>query len=343
VNLTSPIEGPPLLSILIPTYNRANHLKQLLEELELQLCLSSPGSIEVIVSDNCSVDDTALICKKASESSLYIRCISRRENIGPDENFLSLVNQVKGAYFWMLGDDDLPRRGFLPLLLDLLRSKKPTLLYMDSFWHSRVFPSMLEPIKSLDIRQYNAIDFARTHHIWTTFISSWIVSRHAMTRSGITSDSLALGVGSYFIQLGWIIPLFAIKGAALYSLPQKCILATSSNQRGDHFLGTFCISYPDAVVRLAGEGSPLARSLISPFLVSYLPRLILGVRLSQIGDRVDVLPYLFPAAKRLWSYPAYWAFCLPVLILPLKVIQFLQVLLKRLKGKAKICLKRISN
>lgn len=48
----------PLLSICIPTYNHAELLK-LLVSLVPQLLLT--GSVEIVVSDNCSTDHTAEI------------------------------------------------------------------------------------------------------------------------------------------------------------------------------------------------------------------------------------------------------------------------------------------
>ena len=51
----------PLLSICIPTYNRSGYLEQCLESIVHQ---ERFDEIEVIISDNCSTDDTEAVCKK---------------------------------------------------------------------------------------------------------------------------------------------------------------------------------------------------------------------------------------------------------------------------------------
>ena len=48
---------PPLLTIGIPTYNRAKFLRRLLEQLRTELA-GLDGQVEVLVSDNASTDDT---------------------------------------------------------------------------------------------------------------------------------------------------------------------------------------------------------------------------------------------------------------------------------------------
>lgn len=325
-------EEPPLLSILIPTYNRAWHLEQLLREIRPQLSECPQESIEIIISDNCSTDETSLICKEAAASVPSIRYIWQSHNIGPDQNFLQLIGRATGMYFWLLGDDDLPRRGLLPLLIKLLTGENPDLLYLPSIWRPNICPSDLDPIFSLSFEKANPVEFARKHHIWTTFISAWIVNRNTLHSSGITLDALALGAGSYFIQLGWILPLLVNKNHKLYSLAEPSVLATSSNERGSHFLKTFSINYPDEVVRLAGFATATSRSLITPFLATYLPALILNIRLSRLGEPVNIWPYLLPMIKRLWSYLGFWIYCFPVLFIPSPLIPFLHKQAKRFRA-----------
>ena len=311
----------PLLSILIPTYNRASYLDKLLEELQIQLRDCPEGSVEVIISDNCSSDETSQICSQTCKPNSFLRYIKQAHNIGPDNNFLALIKEVRGSYFWLFGDDDLPRRGLLSLLVQVLQSKSPALLYLPSTWLPHICSSDLDPISNLKLEADNPIAYAQKHHIWTTFISAWIVSRAALDNCGITLEVVSQGIGSYFIQLGWILPLLNNKRHNFYSITDICILATSSNQRGGHFLRTFCINYPDAVVRLTGGNKLLSRSLVSPFLTSYLPSLILSIRLSRLGDRVKVWPQLLAMSKRLWTYSGFWFFCIPIIVIPTPLIR----------------------
>ena len=58
---------PPLVSIAVPTYNRANSF---LKESLASAINQTYQNIEVIVSDNCSTDNTELVVKSFNDSRL---------------------------------------------------------------------------------------------------------------------------------------------------------------------------------------------------------------------------------------------------------------------------------
>jgi glycosyltransferase involved in cell wall biosynthesis len=112
-----------LLSICIPTYNRVRYLKELLPTVLGQIDI---GDIEVVVSDNASVDGTGDFL-----SSLEHHCFrwwTNDVNIGGDRNFLKCVAEAKGEYVWLFGDDDIMPEGIVSKVVDFLRNNKPVLL-----------------------------------------------------------------------------------------------------------------------------------------------------------------------------------------------------------------------
>ena len=102
----------PLVSIAIPTYNRANGY--LREALQASLGQSYPA-IEIIVSDNFSSDNTEEVVKSYSDSR--IRYFRQSENIGANNNFNFCLEQARGAYFLLLPDDDLIDYDFIDLCM----------------------------------------------------------------------------------------------------------------------------------------------------------------------------------------------------------------------------------
>jgi len=103
----------PLISIGIPTYNRANgFLKNAIESALSQ----TYGNIEVIVSDNCSPDNTPEVVKSIKDNR--IRYFRQKENIGPNNNFNFCVSQARGEYFLLLQDDDLIDNDFVEICLE---------------------------------------------------------------------------------------------------------------------------------------------------------------------------------------------------------------------------------
>src|SRR5438128_1806612 len=97
----------PLLSICIPTFNRADCLKQCLESIVSQFADPAiKDKVEVVVSDNASTDNTEAVVKQFLDRFSNIHYRKNPENLGFDRNALALVEKARGEFVWFLGDDD---------------------------------------------------------------------------------------------------------------------------------------------------------------------------------------------------------------------------------------------
>lgn len=109
-----------LLSICIPTFNRANFLKRCLESIFLQITDELP--IEIIVSDNGSPDETPEIINKYKDNP-KLKSFRHPENIGPMKNCLYAIRDLaKGEFCWIIGDDDYIIKGGIEVILNLLKT-----------------------------------------------------------------------------------------------------------------------------------------------------------------------------------------------------------------------------
>lgn len=98
----------PLVTIAIPTYNRADtYLKHTLQSALEQ----SYENLEIIVSDNCSADHTEQVVNEFNDSR--IRYVKHSQNIGHFNNFKFCIEQARGDYFLLLQDDDLIDQDFV--------------------------------------------------------------------------------------------------------------------------------------------------------------------------------------------------------------------------------------
>ncbi len=96
-----------LLTIAIPTYNRANLLDKQLT------CLSKSikgfeSECEIVVSDNCSTDYTQEVIKKWQQyfQNVAFQANRNSENIGVMKNIAYCINAATSKYIWTIGDDD---------------------------------------------------------------------------------------------------------------------------------------------------------------------------------------------------------------------------------------------
>lgn len=95
----------PLVSILIPTYNRPVYFEQALKSALNQ----TYGNIEIIVSDNSDNKQTQQIVQRyaAGPNGSKIRYFKNKTNIGPIANQQQCLNLANGTYVNYLMDDDL--------------------------------------------------------------------------------------------------------------------------------------------------------------------------------------------------------------------------------------------
>jgi len=96
------MKSTPLVTIAIPTYNRASgYLPQ-----ALQCALRQTyQNLEIFISDNCSTDKTPALVSSISDPR--IRYFRHPKNIGGNNNFNFCIQEAKGKYLLLLHDDDM--------------------------------------------------------------------------------------------------------------------------------------------------------------------------------------------------------------------------------------------
>ncbi len=90
-------------SIGVPAYNAAHTLGECLKTLREQTL----EDLEIVVSDNCSTDETPELLAAAAAEDPRIRVIRQKENIGSLKNFQAVLHAATGPYFMWRADDDL--------------------------------------------------------------------------------------------------------------------------------------------------------------------------------------------------------------------------------------------
>lgn len=120
----------PLLSICIPTFNRAGYLRDALESIAVQL-RDDPTlkrEVEVVVADNASTDNTEGTARSFAGAFDHFRYIKNPTNVGFDGNVNIAVRAASGVYGWYLGDDDIIIGGAIVHILKLCRGQDYALI-----------------------------------------------------------------------------------------------------------------------------------------------------------------------------------------------------------------------
>lgn len=94
----------PLLSIVIPTYNREAAMQLLLADIDVVL-QSHRDQVQVVICNNASTDGTnTLIEHYRPRWGDALKVVARKTNIGMEGNIACSMQEGDGKYIWMLSD-----------------------------------------------------------------------------------------------------------------------------------------------------------------------------------------------------------------------------------------------
>jgi len=115
----------PLVSVLIPTFNRAEEIRKTLQSV----IDNKFSNLEIIVFDNQSTDDTKRIVENFSKNSKQLKYFCQPKNLGPLENWKSALNVAKGKYVHWLWSDDWVENDFYLKMTERLEKDSSTIAF----------------------------------------------------------------------------------------------------------------------------------------------------------------------------------------------------------------------
>jgi glycosyltransferase involved in cell wall biosynthesis len=128
-----------LISITIPTFNRAPFLDAC---LEYHIPLARKHNVKIFISDNASDDYTQEVVKRRCAEYSLISYIRNQDNVGADANFEQALKLADTEYVWLLGDTyTIPEKG-LDYLVNLLTSCSANYDLIVFNWKNRVKDTM---------------------------------------------------------------------------------------------------------------------------------------------------------------------------------------------------------
>lgn len=237
----------PLLSIAVPTYNRANLLDLCLTRIIEQLPIN--GEVEVLISNNASTDETQQVVKKHQLAYPQLRYSENEKNGGPDFNIAKAFELATGKYVWVFSDDDLLLPKALEKLLPLLKQEFGVITLAPSFYRHSIHEVIITSDLPLSYTAYDDPNkFAKDVHFWLTYITGVITNKDLVK----DADTLYQYTNSFMIQLGWTMPAL-FKGKPSVRITTPLILGRSLETLDFKLFHVFGASYPVVLEGLAAQ------------------------------------------------------------------------------------------
>lgn len=304
----------PLLTIAIPTFNRARYLRELLANLLDQL--ANQSTVELLVSDNASSDDTHLVVEEFENRGLTLRYLRNDTNIGADANFLRCFEQALGHYVWIFGDDDIIVPGGISKILSLLRARDYSLVYVNqyAFRNDPIAARSSDKFDRLAQILPSGLQLARKVGATIGFISAMIVNKDlyfAIPHRALTDYN-----GTNLMQLGWVCPLLAADSRTLF-VWDRIVGARGGNTGGWGIGKVFGVNFAKVIDSSLGNRKDITRALQKCMLQAWFPNMIMEIRRGT-GSKFEtenIRDILEPIYKTRLSY---WVYVFPHIVLPLR-------------------------
>lgn len=202
------------LSICVATRNRAGYLAEMLDSLMPQL----NDSVEVVIVDGASSDETVDVVARYSREHPAVRGVRLERNGGFDTDYDRAVSEARGAFCWLMTDDDTVRPGAVDAILVALESTPSLVVLNAEDWSVE----LAHQLKSHRVpvhtdRRYGAGEDERLFadlgfHL--SFIGATVIDR----RLWLSRDRSAY-VGSAFVHFGVIFQAPLPHGAVFLAEP----------------------------------------------------------------------------------------------------------------------------
>ena len=118
------LKKEPLVSIGVPVFNGEKRLANALDSLLLQ----DYSNLEIIISDNASIDTTPEICEKYIRNDSRIRYYRSEENRGAIWNFNRVFELSSGEYFLWAAHDDQREPAFVSACVEKMEQHPEAVL-----------------------------------------------------------------------------------------------------------------------------------------------------------------------------------------------------------------------
>lgn len=160
-----------LISLCIPTFNRAQFLKATLESIVAQEAFYATNDVEIVIADNRSDDNTEEIVTHFMQR--FPDKISFRKNpvnIGPEKNFHLALSMGRGEFLKLHNDSLLVRDGSLGEIVKVVKASvnlKPVIFMLNG---AKGSSNPIEALRDLD-------SFIKTASYFCTWIGAFGIWR----------------------------------------------------------------------------------------------------------------------------------------------------------------------
>lgn len=316
----------PILTIAIPTYNGEKTIGKLIDSILIQNC----DEIEILVSDNASVDGTEALINQYINEGNKISYYKNSDNVGYDRNVDLAIRRSLGEFVWTIGDDDYLAIGAIDKVIQIIKTHKDiTYIYVNfSIFSIKKSQYLVRNFVQNEQSQY----FENSNHFFEIAkTASNFVSTNVFRKSAWTDDDFEIFFGSGWIHFGALLKIINNK-SVYYEATPYVINAGDRDGEGagisNGIAFELIIKLSEIINQYKDYYNPKTIKILHEHVYSLVPRKLISAKINGLSLKSDIV-------KRFYSNfeedQFFWTRDLLILLVPNFVFRWLRKLLRSLR------------
>lgn len=322
------------LAICIPTHHgRAQTLRDLLESITRQSATLDSSEMEICVSDNASVDDTArMVGEFQSRLPIRLKYFRFDRDMRGVRNFVNVVDMAEAEYCWLVGSDDMiPPGGITNVLSALARLPGVPAMTSNKLNFDRTLAEYLGPDHDLVLPAepsrsrvlHGLPEIAQNLGLSFTFMSAHVFRRH-LWQNIVSEVGLDRLCATRHFPHSYILLRIAAAEGRWYWLAEYCVIQRMDNfcilEENNRHLGVYAeeITHDLTEVWLATLTSDVSRKHLMSrlFFLYWNPVAVFIYLADRRVTRSDQRSMRAESTRRFGALPLYWVTTYPMLCIP---------------------------
>lgn len=296
----------PILTIAIPTFKRAAYLKITLDALLAELNTVPAGTVEIVVSDNASPDQTATVVEGAIAAGGPIRSFRNSENIGSDANIAQVFNLSKASYVLILGDDDVLTAGTLSFLVETIQQYEYGVIFLRPYGYDENWTLEYPGGTGKTVTFSDSKKFLSAINAYMTLISACVINKRLL--GAIDARTYC---GGKLVQTHLVIAAALKASRNLYQ--QRYSVACKRNNSGGYSFSEVFVNNLGAILVNSGLSAIAIKSIETRMILGFYPYYLLQQRRNN-SDEITKARSNF--RTRYSNRLLFWIWLAPTLIFP---------------------------
>ena len=222
------------IDILLATYNGEKYLSELIDSILSQ----TYKNIRLIISDDCSKDNTREILDKYKKEDSRVIVYKQEQNQGYVKNFEFLLKKVESDYYMLADQDDVWLPEKVEKSLQKLKAENADLVFGDLEVVDQNLKTIYPSFNDFMLLSRKIQKYIKSYKL--NYLYNCITGCTILAKSKFISQILPVPTTSkYFIHDHWIGIIMSTYGKLAY-MPEKYI---KYRQHGDNQVGTNKISH----------------------------------------------------------------------------------------------------